>query len=387
MTDDTEAIDAPDAADAADAPNPAEPNRGGNGSDERKGKPMRLVLVVNDVMTEKDNFTTIRLARRALRNGHTVRLVSIRDLTYEADETVSGLAAAPRGTGYASDADLLADIQAGDAARTQEVLTEADVMLLRADPADELPERPWAHPSSLLFAQIASARGVIVLNDPFKLTDATNKTYFQQYPAAVRPRTLISRDEGAIKAFVEAEGGRAVIKPLQGSGGRGVFLVHEASGPNINQMIEATVRDGYAIVQEYLPDAAKGDLRLITLNGEPLRVEGTYACFRRTNASEDVRSNISAGGGVAMAEPDANALRVAEIAAPKLKRDGMYLAGLDIVGDRMMEVNVDTPGGINMAEDMTGLDFSGAIVADLERKVRLRRHYGGALGHAEIAAM
>ena len=347
--------------------------------------PMRLVMVVNDVMTEKENFTTVRLARRALRAGHSVRLVSIRDLAYEADETVSGLATAPRGESYDSDADFLADVQAPDARREREALTNADVMLLRADPADELPERPWAHPSSLLFAQIAADRGVIVLNDPFKLTDATNKTYFQQYPAAVRPRTLIGRDPEAIKAFVEAEGGRAVIKPLQGSGGRGVFLVHEASGPNLNQMIEATVRDGYAIVQEYLPAAAEGDLRLLTLNGEPLRVEGTYACFRRTSGSDDMRSNISAGGSVAMVEPDDEVLRVAEIAGPKLKRDGMYFAGLDIVGDKMMEVNVDTPGGINMAEDMTGLDFSGAIVADLERKLRLRRHYGRALGHAAIA--
>ena len=345
---------------------------------------MKLVFMINDVMTEKENFTTIRLARRALREGHDVSLVPLVDLTYEADESVSGTAAVPTGRDHEDDAALLADIQGDGAERRRIALTDADVLMLRMDPADELPARPWAHASGLLFAQLAARRGVIVLNDPFKLTDASNKTYFQQYPAALRPRTCISRDPAAILAFIESEGGRAVIKPLQGSGGRGVFVISEHSGANVNQMIEATLEGGYAIVQEYLPEAANGDLRFLTLNGRPLRVDGTYACFRRYNETDDARSNISAGGSIEMAEPDETVLRVAEIAGPKLVRDGMYLAGLDIVGDKMMEVNVDTPGGINMAEDLTGKDFSGAIIRDLEHKVRVRRHYGGSLGHGEM---
>ena len=85
--------------------------------------------------------------------------------------------------------------------------------------------------------------------------------------------------------------------------------------------------------------------------------------------------------------PDADALRAAEIVAPKLIRDGMYFAGLDIVGDKLMEVNVDTPGGINMAEDLTDVDFSGHIIADLVRKVQLREQYGGSLGNLELAML
>ena len=81
------------------------------------------------------------------------------------------------------------------------------------------------------------------------------------------------------------------------------------------------------------------------------------------------------------------ALRLAEIVGPKLMRDGMYLAGLDIVGDKMMEVNVDTPGGINMAEELTGADFSGHIIKDLERKVRLRDQYKRTLSNTELAMM
>jgi glutathione synthase len=88
-----------------------------------------------------------------------------------------------------------------------------------------------------------------------------------------------------------------------------------------------------------------------------------------------------------MAEPDADALRLAEIVAPKLMRDGMYLVGLDIVGDKMMEINVDTPGGINMAEELTGVDFSGHIVDDLVRKVALRDQYNRTLTNVELAMM
>ncbi len=271
--------------------------------------------------------------------------------------------------------------------RKKSVINEADVLLLRADPADEINSRPWAPGSSLLFAQLAVKMGVIVLNDPHHLTDACNKTYFQQYPKSVRPRTCITRDPETIKKFIESEKGRAVIKPLQGSGGHGVFIINESYGANINQIIEATTRDGYAIIQEYIPEAANGDLRLITLNGRPLKVDGVYACFHRFNKTEDMRSNITAGGSVEMAEPPAEALEIAEVVGPQLKHDGMYLAGLDIVHDKMIEVNVDTPGGINMAEDLTGKDFSGAIINDFERKVRLRKHYKGYLSNRDIAIM
>jgi len=88
-----------------------------------------------------------------------------------------------------------------------------------------------------------------------------------------------------------------------------------------------------------------------------------------------------------MMAPDENALAIAEIVGPKLIDDGMYLAGLDIVGDKMIELNVDTPGGISFMEDLSGVDFSGAIIDDLERKVRLQCQYGGALSNRQLAVI
>ena len=88
-----------------------------------------------------------------------------------------------------------------------------------------------------------------------------------------------------------------------------------------------------------------------------------------------------------MIAPDATALRIAEIIGPKLIDDGIYLTGLDIAGDKMMELNVDTPGGINFVEDLSGVDFSGAIIDDLERKIRLQKQYGGTLSNRQLAVI
>lgn len=348
---------------------------------------IKLGFVINDMATEKDNYTTIRLARKAINRGHEVVLIGLGDFLYAADGTVQARAHCPSLKRYKDDKALLDDLQ-GPKARIEKVMVEElDVLMLRSDPAEEIEKRPWAPNSGLLFAQLAVLKHVIVLNDPVHLTDASNKTYFQHFPEVVRPVTCITMDAAEIRTFIKDRGGNGVIKPLQGSGGQSVFVVTPESKGNLNQMIEAVTRDGYAIVQEYLPKAAKGDLRLLMLNGRPLRVDGTYACVRRFNDSGDARNNISAGGKYEIAVPDEAVLRLAEIVGPKLMRDGMYLAGLDIAGDKMMEINVDTPGGITMADDLTGIDFSGVIIDDLERKVRLRDQYSGTLPNTELAMM
>ena len=112
----------------------------------------------------------------------------------------------------------------------------------------------------------------------------------------MRPRTCISRNPEDIKQFVAEQDGQAVIKPLQGSGGASVFLVREDDGANMNQMIDAVMRDGYCIAQEYLPAAQEGDVRLFVMNGRPLQKEGKYAAFRRVNKTGDMRSNMHSGG-------------------------------------------------------------------------------------------
>lgn len=347
---------------------------------------MKLAFVVNDVATEKDNYTTIRLARKASARGHDVALIGLGDFIYESSGRICAMATVPETGTYEDDATYLHHVQ-NEAAFERIALADYDIVMLRSDPADEILTRPWAPSSSLLFAQLAAAQGTIVLNDPKNLTDAVNKTYFQHFPEEVRPATCITRHADEVYAFLEEHDGQGVIKPLQGSGGQGVFIIDNQNRQNINQIIDATTRDGYAIVQEYLPAAAEGDLRILTLNGRPLKVDGVYAALRRSSTTDDARSNISAGGKAELEEPDEAALRVAELCAPKLIDDGMYFAGLDVVGDSMIEINVDTPGALNYIEDLSGVDFSGAILDDLERKVRLRRNYSGTLSNRHLAVV
>jgi glutathione synthase len=203
----------------------------------------------------------------------------------------------------------------------------------------------------------------------------------------VRPRTLITRDRDEIKQFIKEEGGRAVLKPLQGSGGSGVFLVDHPSVKNINQMIEALTRDGYVIVQEYLESAEEGDTRLFMMNGQPLRHKGRYAAFRRVRQGDDIRSNVRAGGQIAPAEIAETHLRIAEIVRPKLVADGMFLVGLDIVGDELMEINVFSPGGLGSAQNFEKVNFAAAVVDALERKVDYVTFYRRRFSNVQMASL
>ena len=140
-------------------------------------------------------------------------------------------------------------------------------------------------------------------------------------------------------------------------------------------MVESVSRDGYVVAQEYLEAAAEGDMRLFMMNGQPLRYKNKYAAFRRLRASEDIRSNIHAGGEKAKAIVDDVALHIAEIVRPKLVEDGMFLVGLDIVGSKLMEINVFSPGGLGSAQQFEGVNFSHAVIESLERKVQYMGYY------------
>ena len=173
---------------------------------------------------------------------------------------------------------------------------------------------------------------------------------------------MISRNEEDIKAFARAHKNEIILKPLQGSGGSGVFKLDAKAKSNINQMIEAIGRDGYIIAQAYVPAAKKGDIRLFLMNGVPLQIDGKYAALRRVASKDDIRSNIHAGGTAEAVEIGKTELRVAEIIRPKLIADGMFLVGIDIVGDKILEVNVFSPGNLGSCSRLAGVDFAVPII-------------------------
>jgi len=348
---------------------------------------MKIAFVVNDIATELANYTTTHLTLEGLRRDHEVSYINLSDFAYDPDEMVHARAIQPPKDSYESTETLLADLRSNRAVRQRITVDRLDVLMLRNDPAQDVQKRPWARLAGINFGRLTTRHGVIVLNDPDGLNHAVNKTYLQFFPKSVRPRTLITRSRDDIKNFADEQGGTIVIKPVAGSGGRNVFLVRPEDAPNFNQMIESVLRDGYVIAQEYLPEAVEGDTRLFLMNGKIIEHEGEIAALRRLRPGDDMRSNLTTGGKRAPAEVTDAMIRLAETVGPRLIEDGIFFAGLDIVGDKIMEINVFSPGALYGASQMTGVNFMEAVIASLECKVEFRNQHSRDLSNSELAVL
>jgi glutathione synthase len=347
---------------------------------------MRIGFVVNDLETEEEVYTTTRLALAATNAGHEAWILGVGDFAYDPDGKLRARAHGAPGKEYRSTSSYLSAVRGEKGKAERITVSDLDVLMLRNDPAEDF-ERPWAQNSGFIFGELAVRHGVLVLNDPGSLADAFNKMYFQHFPESVRPRTLITRDVAEIRAFVKKEKGRAVLKPLQGSGGANVFVLKPGEEGNLAQMADAITRDGYVVVQEYLRAAKEGDVRLFVMNGAPLEVNGKVAAFRRKPAKGESRSNMSVGGKAARVQIDDTMVRIVETVRPKLIADGMFLVGLDIVGDKLMEINVFSPGGLGSSQKLEGENFAAAVIEAIEKKLEYKQHYGTSISNKRLATM
>jgi len=348
---------------------------------------LRIAFFVNDIEREHENFTTTTLAHRAISRGHDVCYVTPADFVMEPDDTLRVHGRFFPKCTYKSHSDFFKVLKDNQACKMKPIaMADLDVLMLRNDPSIDF-ERPWAMEAGILFGREAVKRGVIVLNDPDSLGRAVNKLYFQSFPAEVRAETLITKHSEDIRKFAKQHKGNIILKPLQGSGGTGVFKLDPKEPSNLNQIIEAIGRDGYIIAQAYVPAAKKGDIRLFMMNGEPLQVDGKYAAMRRVAAKGDIRSNIHAGAKAKGAEIGKTELRVAELVRPKLVRDGMFLVGIDIVGDKILEVNVFSPGNLESCSKYAGVDFAVTVIEAIERKVAIAEHYPSAFDNRHLAIL
>lgn len=326
---------------------------------------MRIAFFVNDPATEKASFTTTRLAKAAADAGHDVFQIGAESFAFAGEHII---ARAHRGLPDTASLEEFIEQRSEE----EIVVDDLDVLMLRNNPSEEAAERPWAQVTGLIFGDLAVERGVLVLSHPGGLYKALNKLYILRFPEEVRPRSVITRNGDEIKRFVDDLGGRAVIKPLQGFGGRNVFFTNPEEAENLPQMIESVKRDGYVVVQEYLAAADEGDIRMILVNGRPLQVEGHHALFRRVPADDERRSNMAVGGSAEATELDDSLERIAEIVRPQLVRDGMFFVGVDVVGSKMIELNVFSPGGLGSPHHLTGVDFAPEVIAAIERKLEAR---------------
>ncbi|MEK1888491.1 MAG: glutathione synthetase [Phyllobacterium sp.] len=348
---------------------------------------MRIAFFVNSIEGETPRYTTTLLALAALRCGHEIYYLTPGDFVLRADNSLMVRATVLPGTNYKKSETFHKDLQ-GDKTSIKTIdVCEIDVIFLRNDPSKDAVERPWATHAGVMFGRLASERGVLVVNDPGGLALAQNKLYFQDFPTAVRPITLISKSIEEIRTFIKELPNGAIVKPLQGSGGKNVFKIDSPRDANLNQIFEAVSGEGYLIAQGYLPEAKAGDIRLFVMNGKPLEREGKYAAFRRVPAKGEVRSNIHVAGTAEMVEVSDSILSVAEMVRPKLVQDGMFLVGLDIVADKILEINVFTPGGLSSMQEMYQTDFAESVILALENKLSIRDAYPASMSNRQLATL
>jgi glutathione synthase len=328
---------------------------------------MTITFVVNQVRKESAGYTTTALAYEAHKRGHTVYYAGVGDLVYQANGKIGAHCRKVPDREFRSLHTFLEAV-----VETEKELTSSkswDVLWLRNDPAADMEKRPWAQDAGVLFGQLASQQGVLVLNSPDGLIKASNKMYLQYFPESVRPQSVITRNMADVEAFYRAQNHRIILKPLKGSGGKNVFLVDKKDNKNRKQIVEAICRDGFAIAQEYLPAAKKGDTRLFLMDGEPIIKDGKVAAIQRVQQAGEIRSNIHQGAKAKRATMNKEMQAIVDTVGPLLRQDGMFLVGLDIVGDKLMEINVFSPGGLIHASEFHGVDFMDEVITAVEKKV------------------
>lgn len=327
---------------------------------------MRIAFLINDMATEVDEYTTTRLARAAARAGHEVWYVGVGDVELGPgdDRLMARAHAAELAEGDTLES-FIERARGRDAERI--VLDHLDALFLRNESLEDLPERPWAIPLAPIFGEMLQARGVTVVNDPSVLVRATSKLYLEEFPEKVRPRSVVTRDPEAIEAFV-AEVGHCVVKPAYGSKGRNVFMIDRDTETNLAQITEAVLQDGYAIAQEFVEGGEDGDARIFLLEGKLLEHDGVVAAFRREPTGNDPRANISTGGRSVPLEIGGAERTIIDAMSEKLAADGMFFVGIDVIGDKVVEINAESPGGMQSVERLYDVDVCPAIIEALERR-------------------
>ena len=236
---------------------------------------------------------------------------------------------------------------------------EADVVLMRQDPPFDLGYITATH----LLERIADK--TLVVNDPAQVRNAPEKVFVLDYPQFMPP-TLVTRSLDEARKFL-AEHGAIVIKPLHGNGGKAIFKV-ESDGANLSALIEVfnmTWREPH-MVQAFLPDVAKGDKRIVLVDGE------IAGAINRLPGEGEIRSNLAVGGSAEKTELTDKEREICAVLGPELKKRGLLFVGIDVIGGKWLtEINVTSPTGIVAIDRFNGTDIAGMIWDAIEAKVKV----------------
>lgn len=316
---------------------------------------MRFVFVMDPLdRVTHDKDTTFAFLQAAQARGHQSYHCLLRDLFISNGETwatvhrVEILEAAPW--------IILHKEQGPERIR----LAETDAVFMRKDPPFD---RAYLY-GTLMLERCRG--GPLLINDPRGLRDANEKLYALNFPEWT-PRTLVTADRSMIHDFCRDVGGTAMIKPLDGAGGSGVIQI-KTGDKTARAIVDMLTHEGHrlALVQEFLPSVSEGDKRVLLMDGEIL------GAILRVPRGDEYRSNIHVGGSVVPTELTARERAMVAAIAPKLREDGLYFVGLDVIGERLTEVNVTSPTGIQELGRFTGTRPSDKVIAWAETHARKR---------------
>ncbi len=300
--------------------------------------------------TYKD--TTFSMMGEAARRGHTVAACLPQDISWRSGGQVQAVVRRIELTG---DDDGVWFRETG---RPTVLLRDFGAVLMRKDPPFD---SEYFYATHLL--EQAEREGARVFNKPRTLRDHPEKLAIMEFPQFVSP-TLVTRDAAEVRRF-HAEHRDIILKPLDGMGGMGIFRV-KADGLNLGSIIETLNQDGRqsVMVQKFLPEIAEGDKRVLIIGGKPVPY-----CLARIPQGSEVRGNLAAGGlGVARALTRRDQ-EIGEALGAVLQQRGLLLAGVDVIGDCVTEINVTSPTCFQEIFDQTGCDVAALFIAALEAAV------------------
>ncbi len=307
------------------------------------------ILVVMDPIEKLDfpKDTSVGFILAALRRGWSVSICSVRDLYSLHNQvcaTTQRVEADPQHT--------LAFIE-----EVSGPIREFDAALMRVDPPVD---REYLHATHLLDL---AANDTLVLNNPRGIRFANEKAYALHFPD-LTPYTRLSSSPKQVRAWLEEGDKPLIVKPVDGHGGNGVFLL-EKGDRNIGSILESLTEDGrrMIVVQQYLESARTGDKRVIMIDGEP------KGAILRVPRADDHRGNIHVGGTVVKTDLTERDLEICNAVGPRLREDGLSFVGLDIIGEYLTEINVTSPTGIREYKEITGVDLAEDFLDFIDRTI------------------
>lgn len=207
------------------------------------------------------------------------------------------------------------------------------------------------------------ARGkTLLVNDPRALRELNEHLSILYFPDLIPP-TIVTRSQARLRSFLEEQGGAMIVKPVEGYGGRGIFLIR-AGDPNTSSLLETATRDGgaWTMAQRYLPEAVTGDKRIVVVDGEAV------GAVLRVPGQAEARGNLHVGGTPHRTELDAEDQAILRAVGPFLRERGLLFVGLDVIGGRLTEINITSPTGIRHIEALEQRNVAAPVIDCIEHK-------------------